>query len=157
MRHFAERIAFRVTFCLYAVAVGFYFVRYNNGLDPGIPGYLAALRLEWFGEADPGFTIRATMSVALVPFLIVAAVVRKFAPRNLEQRGTSCGCPVLCAGSSSETRRQALPARTQRLSRRQASNVMPPPALAAAGRFADQRGRCWRVWFTCSGSGGKAA
>jgi hypothetical protein len=85
MRKIVERIGFRVGFCLYGVAAGFYLLRYNNGLDTGVPGYLAALQLEWLGSADERITIWATMAVFLVPFLIVAAMVaailRRTAPR----------------------------------------------------------------------------
>jgi hypothetical protein len=76
------KIVERIAFCLYAVAVGFYFLRYNNGLDTGLPGYLAALQLEWLGSADHNLTVGATMLVALAPFLVVAAIVRRLAPRD---------------------------------------------------------------------------
>jgi hypothetical protein len=85
MRKIVEQIGFRVALCLYGVAAGLYLLRYNNGLDTGVPGYLAALQFEWFGLADERITIWATMAVLLVPFFIVAAMVAailgRIAPR----------------------------------------------------------------------------
>ncbi len=86
MRKLVGQIAFRVAFCLYGVGAFFYLLRYNNGLDTGVPGYLAALQLEWLGSADEKITIFATIAVFLVPFFIVvamvAAIVRRIAPQS---------------------------------------------------------------------------
>jgi hypothetical protein len=81
MRHIVERIAYRVAVCLYAVGVGFYFLRYNNGFGTGLPGYLAALQFEWLGSADEKLTVGATMLVAFAPFLSVGVILNKLAPR----------------------------------------------------------------------------
>jgi hypothetical protein len=53
---------------------------------PAFPAISPRCRVGWLGEADTRFTIGATMLVALVPFLIVAPVVRKFAPRPLDAK-----------------------------------------------------------------------
>ncbi len=66
---------FRIAFCLYGVAIGFYVLRYNAGFDTGIPGYLAALPFELFGSLDERLTIWGTMLVGLIPFFLGAAIV----------------------------------------------------------------------------------
>ena len=88
MRKVVEQIGYRVAFWLYVVAAAFYVLRYNNGLDTGVPGYLAALQFEWFGSADQRITMWASMGVFLVPFFIVEAIVRRIAPRRRDADAT---------------------------------------------------------------------
>jgi hypothetical protein len=72
----------RVSFFLYGAAVLFYFLRYNNGLDSGLPGLLAALQMELLGSANEKITIIATAIMCFIPYFAATAVIQKFLPQQ---------------------------------------------------------------------------
>jgi hypothetical protein len=72
-----SKIIGKIILALYVIALGFYFIYYNNGLDTGLPGYISALQIDLFGSAYDKITIGLAMAIFLIPPLVLVAVIKK--------------------------------------------------------------------------------
>lgn len=72
-----SKIIGKIILALYVIALGFYFIYYNNGLDTGVPGYISALQIDLFGSAYTKITIGLAMAVFLIPPLVLLAFIKK--------------------------------------------------------------------------------
>jgi hypothetical protein len=72
-----SKIIGKIAFGLYLLVVAFYFIYYNNGLDTGLPGYIAAIQDRWFGGADERLTIGLAAMIFLIPLIAVMAFTKR--------------------------------------------------------------------------------